>query len=277
MLELRGVSVVTTGGRAILSDVDLEIERGALTVVLGPNGAGKTTLLRVMSGEIAPTRGTASLEGSNVRSYGPAALARKRCVLSQSRSVGFAFTAREVVALGRYAYGASDVEGSAKIDEALAVVGALDLRDRPYHLLSGGEAVKVDVARVIAQGSSIALLDEPTNHLDPRVQYDILMLFHELTKAGLTVVAALHDLNHAALFADQLLLMKDGSVVANGAPSEVLSQEMLSRVYDLPCSVARTGSGRPLVIPAYFSSEKGVLDAQCSHSPPEHDVLLVSS
>ena len=248
MLELRGVSV-SAGHREILRNVDATIESGSLTVLLGPNGAGKTTLLRVMGGELRPLRGSATLDGHELHTYGPLELARRRCVLSQKRNVGFAFTAREVVALGRYAYGSGDREGSARIDEALARVGAVHLRDRSYDSLSGGEAMKVDVARVLAQGGSLVLLDEPTNHLDPRTQYDVLSLFHEFTKAGVTVVAALHDLNHAALFADRILLMKDGEIVADGLPSIVLEPSLIADVYGLPCSVVRGPNGGRFIVP----------------------------
>ena len=248
MLELRGVTV-SAGHHEILRGVDATIEPGTLTVVLGPNGAGKTTLLRVMAGELPPTHGVATLDGRELHSYGPLELARRRCVLSQKRSVGFSFTAREVVALGRYAYGAGDFHGPDRIDEALARVGAAHLRGRTYDSLSGGEAMKVDVARVIAQGGTLVLLDEPTNHLDPRTQYDVLSLFHAFTKAGITVVAALHDLNHAALFADRILLMKDGAIVADGLPSIVLDPSLLGDVYGLPCSVVRGPDGRRFIVP----------------------------
>ncbi len=248
MLELRNVTV-SAGHREILRNVDLVIEPGSLTVLLGPNGAGKTTLLRVMAGELRPIRGFATLDGREISAYGPLELARRRCVLSQKRSVGFAFTAREVVSLGRYAYGLGDHQGPGAVEAALACVGAAHLSDRAYDSLSGGEAMKVDVARVLAQGGNLVLLDEPTNHLDPGTQYDVLSLFHEFTKAGATVVAALHDLNHAALFADRILLMKDGEIVADGLPSIVLDPSLLANVYGLPCSVVRGPNGGRFIVP----------------------------
>jgi iron complex transport system ATP-binding protein len=250
VLELQGITVFR-GSRRIVDDVTLDVEAGQFTAILGPNGAGKTTLLRVMSGEAQANSGTVRFAGRHLQSFSAIELARKRSVLSQTRSVGFAYTAEEVVALGRYAYGPNDPHGPERIAQALELVGASHLAHRRYDSLSGGEAVKVDVARILAQESVMVLLDEPTNHLDARVQYDVLTLFHRLTEHGIAVVAALHDLNHAALFADRVVLMNDGIVVADGLPNIVLEPELLQRVYGMPCSLVRSAEGRRFIVPAY--------------------------
>jgi len=248
VLELNDVSVLRSG-RRILDRISLKIGRGELIALLGPNGAGKTTLLRVASGELAPDAGSAALDGRELQTYSAQELARKRSVLSQSRGIGFAYRAREVVALGRYAYAPRDPEGPDRIDHALEIVGATHLANRMYSSLSGGEAVKIDVARILAQESSIVFLDEPTNHLDVRVQYDVLALFHGLAQRGISVVAALHELNHAALFADRVVLMKSGEIVADGLSSVVLNPNLLQQVYGLPCSLAHARDGRRFIVP----------------------------
>jgi iron complex transport system ATP-binding protein len=250
VLEVEEITV-SRGGRRIVDDVTLACEAGQFTAILGPNGAGKTTLLRVMSGETPPSAGSVRLGGKHLRHFSSLELARKRSVLSQNRSVGFAYTAREVVSLGRYAYGPHDPDGPERVAQALELVGASHLAGRRYETLSGGEAVKIDVARILAQESVVVLLDEPTNHLDARVQYDVLALFHRLTEHGIVVVAALHDLNHAALFADRVVLMHEGVVVADGLPSIVLEPTLLQRVYGMPCSLVRSAEGRRFIVPAY--------------------------
>jgi iron complex transport system ATP-binding protein len=249
VLELNAITVFR-GGRRIIEDVTLNCKAGQFTAILGPNGAGKTTLLRVMSGEMVPNAGTVCLAGRHMQGYSASELARKRSVLSQSRSVGFAYTAREVVALGRFSHGPYDPDGPERVAHAFELVGASHLASRRYDSLSGGEAVKIDVARSLAQESLVVLLDEPTNHLDARVQYDVLALFHRLTEHGIVVVAALHDLNHAALFADRVVLMNEGEVVAEGLPAIVLEPTLLQRVFGMPCSLIRTAEGRRFIVPA---------------------------
>lgn len=239
--------------------VSLSLEPG-FWAILGPNGAGKSTLLRLLSGEWQPSEGRVFLKGVPLEGYTPAQLALKRAFLPQQRSLAFPYTAREVVALGRLPHQRNRPESPAdreRIAWALAQTGALAWADRPYYSLSGGERTRVDLARVLAQETPILLLDEPTNHLDPRQQLEVLALAQRLAQEGRLVLAALHDLNLAALFADQLLLLMEGRLVATGTAEKLLQPALLQEVYGVPFEVLEH-AGRRLVLPS-FGTDSGRL------------------
>lgn len=220
--------------------------------MLGPNGAGKTTLLRLLSGEIPPNTGEVRLGGKPLERYRPAELARVRALLPQQRELSFPFSAYEVAFLGRMPHleaRAETPQDHAAVQKALEQTDALGLAERLYPSLSGGEKARVDLARVLAQEPAILLLDEPTNHLDPKHQLELLEHCRHLAHSGCLVIAALHDLNLASLFADRLLLMKDGRVMASGTAQELLSPELLERVYGVPFQLYPHPSGRPLALP----------------------------
>ncbi|AFV77346.1 ABC-type cobalamin/Fe3+-siderophore transport system, ATPase component (plasmid) [Thermus oshimai JL-2] len=233
MLQAKGLGY-RVEGRWLLRGVDLEVEPGTFLAVVGPNGSGKTTLLRLLSGEVRPTEGEVRLEGKALAAYRPEELARLRGVLSQTRSVAFPYTAYEVALLGRLPHlkgGREGPEDHRATEAALSRARALELRDRLYTSLSGGEAARVDLARLLAQEGCLYLLDEPTNHLDPRYALELLLLFRALAYGAVGVVAVLHDLNLAALFADQVLLLEEGRARAYGPPEVVLDPALLEEVY----------------------------------------------
>ncbi|RDI95206.1 ABC transporter ATP-binding protein [Meiothermus sp. QL-1] len=238
------------GGRWLLRGVSLQLGPG-FWALLGPNGAGKSSLLRLLSGEWLPTEGQVRLLGQPLGRYSPAKLALKRAFLPQQRSLAFPYTAREVVALGRLPHQRGRAESEAdreRIEEALAATGALGLAPRPYFALSGGERTRIDLARVLAQDTPILLLDEPTNHLDPRQQLEVLALCRRLAGSGRLVLAALHDLNLAALFAEGLVFLKEGRLVGAGATRELLQPGLLEEVYGVPFAVLEH-QGRRVVLP----------------------------
>ena len=251
MLEARGVGYLT-GGRWIIRGVDLALREGEFLTILGPNGSGKTTLLRILAGELSPSEGEVRLWGKPLTAYSPEALARRRAVLSQNRQIAFPLTAYEVAFLGRLPHirGREAPEDHRKTLEALAQTRALPLSDRPLPSLSGGEAMRVEAARLLNQEPLLFLLDEPTNHLDPRYALELLFLFHTLAQRGKAVVAVLHDLNLAGLFADRILLLHQGVVRALGTPEQVLRPEVLEPVYDVPFAAVAQGEGPPLLFPA---------------------------
>ncbi|GAA6751888.1 ABC transporter ATP-binding protein [Thermus antranikianii] len=250
MLEARGLGY-RKGGRWLLKGVDLFLSEGEFLAILGPNGSGKTTLLRLLAGELRPTEGEVFLLGRPLEGYSLKELARVRAVLSQNREPTFPFTAYEVAFLGRlpHLWGRREgPEDHAKVVEALERTQALPLWERLLPTLSGGEAMRVEVARLLSQEPKLFLLDEPTNHLDPRYALELLILFRALAWRG-GVVAILHDLNLAALFADRVLLLKDGRTVAQGTPEEVLHPGLLEEIYGIPFRRLGGPEGIPLLLP----------------------------
>lgn len=219
-LAAEGVTV-RLGGRAVLSGVSVQARPGQLQVLAGANGAGKSTLLSVLAGLRRPDGGEVTLDGRPLRRFQAQELARRRAVQSQRDRLEHPFLAREVVALGRFAHGDVDAR-SARVDRALARAGVSHLADRPMTELSGGERQRVHLARALAQvdgvEAGILLLDEPTSALDLRAQQLVLALLADAAHTdGLAVVAVLHDLNLAAAWADRLLLLAGGQILADGA------------------------------------------------------------
>jgi heme transport system ATP-binding protein len=260
MLEARGVWV-EAGGHALLGDVDVAVAPGRVTVLIGPNGAGKTTLLRVLSGEIAPSRGEASLGGVPLRRFSAAELAHRRAVVPQASAVAFPFTVREVVLLGVTVPGfaLNDAAADQRVDAALDYVGLMPLAGRFYATLSGGERQRVHIARALCQLAAGAhrrsetrcfLLDEPTASLDLGHQGLVLDAMRRQAGEGHVVLAILHDLNLAAAIADHLVLLAAGRVARAGAPKEVLRDDVLSAAYGCRVATNRVpGNGRPFVLP----------------------------
>lgn len=229
---------------------------GLLTVIAGPNGAGKSTLLKLATGEIAPTSGRVLLDGDDMARLSPAAIARRRAVLPQSSALSFPFTVAEVVRLGLDAGGRGG--GPAAVSQALARVELVDFGARFYGELSGGEQQRVHLARVLCQAGTPAVseparllfLDEPISSLDIRHQIAVLRIARDFARAGGGVVAVLHDLNLAAGFADRLVVLAEGAVVADGPPEHVLTDALVASVFRLDLRVgALPPSHIPFILP----------------------------
>ena len=252
MIELENVGY-RIGEKWLVRDISLTVENGTLWGFVGPNGAGKSTLLRLISGELLPTRGEIRVFGKPVHGYAPKELARHRAYLQQKRDINFPFTSLEVVLFGRHPHLNGTKETATDLliaKEALQHVEADMFAQRLYPTLSGGEASRVDIARILTQAPDLFLLDEPTNHLDPRHQVQILDLCKTICQRGKTVITAIHDLNLAAMSADQLLLLKDGITVASGPPETVLTAELLSETYAISFEVLPHPNGYPWVMPS---------------------------
>jgi iron complex transport system ATP-binding protein len=223
---------------------ELRLEVGEMVALLGPNGSGKTTLLRLLSGLLAPTGGSAALLERPLRGQPRKAIARQLAVVPQSASIPFAFTVREIATLGRTAYARllhdetpADREA---VNRALRVTRLLTLAEQRFDELSGGEQQRVLLAMALAQEPRVLLLDEPTAHLDIAYQVQMLDLVQRLNQAGqITVLAALHDLNLAALYFPRLVLMRAGRIVADGPPDEVLTVRAIRAVYGAETVVER--------------------------------------
>ncbi|HEX6796749.1 MAG TPA: ABC transporter ATP-binding protein [Ktedonobacterales bacterium] len=225
----------------LLHDLSLRVLPGEMVALLGPNGAGKTTVLKLASGVLAPRSGTIRLNGEPLARIGRAEIARRVAVVPQGFSVQFAYTVRQVVELGRTPHrgflGLSGTGDQEAVERALAETRTAALADRVFNELSGGERQRVILALALAQEAGLVLLDEPTAHLDIRHQVEALELLRRLNRErGLTVVAALHDLNLAARYFPRLVLFARG-IVADGPPAAVLDAALLSRVYETPVRV----------------------------------------
>ena len=227
--------------RLALDGVTLSIPAGCLTAVLGPNGSGKSTLLRALLGASRPSTGTATLGGRDVRAWDRRELAQTVGVVSQSETIAFPITVREMVAMGRFPHlGPLRAEGwrdREAVDKALERCDIGDLRNRQVTTLSGGEFQRVRIARALAQEPRALALDEPTASLDLRHEMSILGLLRDWTDGGMTVLLITHQLNLAARFADRMILLDGGHVAAEGTPSEVFRREILERVYGWPVRV----------------------------------------
>ena len=222
----------SAGGRRLLDSASVEVFPGRVTVLIGPNGAGKSTLFKLMAGERAPQGGRVTLDGADLAGLKPAKLARLRAVLPQSVHVAFPFTVAEVVGIGA----ARGRDLPARIGRALARVELAALAGQNYELLSGGEKQRAQLARALVQleageGAGYLLLDEPTASLDLGQQLLVLRLMRDLADEGVGILAVLHDLNLAAMVADDIVALKQGRVAVRGTPAQVLTEERIAELY----------------------------------------------
>lgn len=250
------------GGRWLVRDVDLAVQRGRVTVLAGPNGAGKSTALKLLTGDLRPTSGTVSLNGRPLDAWSAREQAVQRAVLTQDPRLDFPFAVEEVVTLGRGVHRGRSrrADDERAIARAMALAGVAPLAGRIHTTLSGGERQRVQLARVVAQIADppasgldrYLLLDEPTSSLDIAHQGSVMAAARALAAEGVGVLAVLHDLNLAAAFADDLVVMREGRIVASGAPEVVLTAETIGDVYGVPVRVERHESlDRMVVLPVH--------------------------
>ncbi|ALJ18955.1 ABC transporter ATP-binding protein [Microbacterium sp. No. 7] len=240
--------------RTISTGLTVDIPDGSFTVIVGPNGCGKSTLLRGLARLIKPAGGTVTLDGRPLASYRAKDLARQIALLPQSSIAPDGIGVADLVARGRFPHQNLIRQWTpadeAAVAEALRATGLTELSSRPVAELSGGQRQRVWIAMALAQEAPIMLLDEPTTYLDIAHQIDLMELFTHLHRAGRTLVAVLHDLNQAARFATHLIAMRDGQIVAQGPPAEVLTSDLVERVFGLRCIVTPDPvTGTPQVVP----------------------------
>lgn len=234
-----GISV-TLGNTLILQDVTVDIPIGCITGLLGPNGAGKTTLLRTLCGTLAPSEGTVRLNGKNLHRITPKDRAKVIAYVEQHQHADVDLTVRQVVALGRIPHARQwttrGEETAQAIDDALATVDLRHLADRTWNGLSGGERQRVHLARALAQEPQILGLDEPTNHLDLHNQIAFLSL---IKKLGLTTVVVIHDLDMAAAYCDEIVILNQGKRVTGGLTADHLTPEHMAGVFRVDATTQR--------------------------------------
>ncbi len=239
---------IAIGGHVLLDDVDAFIPQGSFVAMLGPNGVGKTTLLRALDGALTPTAGAIRVAGTAPSELAANERARSIAVVSSDDVPPEGLLVREVVASGRYPFHhwwqwGADAHDLEAIDNALDDVGMHAFADRHFDTLSSGERQRIWIALALAQEAPIILLDEPTSHLDVRVAHEILALLRDQARAGRTIVCAMHDLNDAATYADTLMLLGEGRMLAFDRPERVLVSDALEVAYGVKMEAVRLKSG----------------------------------
>jgi len=225
-----------------LNHVSIDVERGTIVGLLGPNGSGKTTLVRIIAGMLRPESGSVVLDGTPISALPRRDLARRIAVVPQETQTTFDFSVIDMVLMGRYPHlGPFELEGIADLEiarEALRATGTAALEARTFATLSGGEKQRVVIAAALAQASDILLLDEPTTALDLGYQFEIATLLKRLnSERGTTMVVSTHDLNLAASLCERIVLLKGGSVIAQGDTAKTLTAENIRLLYDVDADV----------------------------------------
>lgn len=240
--------------RTISQDLSVSIPDGSFTVIVGPNACGKSTLLRALSRLLAPSSGQVILDGKGISDISPKETAKRLGLLPQSSIAPDGITVADLVARGRYPH-QSFLRQWSKADEeavitAMEATRVTDLSGRMVDELSGGQRQRVWVAMVLAQQTPILLLDEPTTFLDIAHQIELLDLLADLNDQGRTIIAVLHDLNHACRYASHLIAMKDGTIVAKGRPAAIVTSDLIETVFDMPSLIIPDPiTSTPMVVP----------------------------
>ena len=253
-LQAEGLALAYDRQR-IIQDLDLQLPAGKISVIIGPNGCGKSTLLRALAGLLKPQTGQILLDGRALARFGARELAKRLGLLPQSSSAPAGISVADLVARGRFPHQGLlrqwSAEDAAAVSEALRLTDLTALAERPVAQLSGGQRQRVWLALVLAQQPQLLLLDEPTTYLDIAHPYDVLELCRRLNReAGRTLVLVLHDLNQAARYADHMVAMQQGRVVAAGPPAQVLQPALIRRVFGIDALVvADPVTGTPMVVP----------------------------
>ncbi|CAM4271135.1 MULTISPECIES: iron-enterobactin ABC transporter ATP-binding protein [Lelliottia] len=254
--RLRGEKLTLGYGKKIVVDnLTVSIPDGHFTAIIGPNGCGKSTLLRTLSRLMTPQHGSVFLDGEQIQSYASKEVARRIGLLAQNATTPGDITVQELVARGRYPHQPVFTRWRKEDEEAVAramqATGITDLARQSVDTLSGGQRQRAWIAMVLAQETAIMLLDEPTTWLDISHQIDLLELLSDLNRTqGYTLAAVLHDLNQACRYATHLIALRDGKIVAQGAPKEIVTPELIERIYGMRCMIIDDPvAGTPLVVP----------------------------
>lgn len=250
-------------GREVIRGLTISAEQGSFLGILGPNGSGKTTLVKLMTGVLKPSSGLIEIVGEPIEQWNPRRMARTVAVVPQATHVAFPFTALEIVLMGRAPHlGGLAIEGQQDLEiarTAMEMTVVWEFRRRTMQELSGGEAQRVIVARALAQKPRILLLDEPTVHLDIKHQIAVMQLLRELNRnEEMTVIIVSHDLNLIARYTDRVVLLKQGTVHADGTPAEVFTADNIRAVYEANVEILSV-QGRPGIFPGESGANGGVI------------------
>ena len=242
-LEAKDIEAVL-GGTPILRGVSMEVDHNDFVGIIGPNGSGKSTLLKCIYRVLKPQAGIVRLDGTDIRELSYKKSAQTIAVLAQHNYYNFEFSVQDVVLMGRSPHKRTmerdNAQDYAIVAQALETVGMADMAKRSFSTLSGGEQQRVILARALAQQTPCLILDEPTNHLDIKYQLQLLDIVKGLNR---TVISAIHDLNIAAMYCTWLVVMKDGKVITQGTPRQVLTPELIREVYEVEATVSTDAQG----------------------------------
>ena len=281
--RLRGDQLTLGYGKfTVAENLNVSIPDGHFTAIIGPNGCGKSTLLRTLSRLMTPAHGKVWLDGEHIQHYASKEVARRIGLLAQNATTPGDITVQELVARGRYPHQPLFTrwrnEDEIAVSNAMQATGITHLASQSVDTLSGGQRQRAWIAMVLAQETSIMLLDEPTTWLDISHQIDLLELLSELNREkGYTLAAVLHDLNQACRYATHLIALRDGKIVAEGAPKEIVTAQLIEKIYGLRCMIIDDPvAGTPLVVPLGAINSKIYRLADCS--PPDemssHQLLV---
>lgn len=238
-LEAKDV-VVRLSGRDIVKEASVKVQGKQFVGLLGPNGSGKTTLLKSIYRVLKPAAGLITVDDADIRKLSHKETAKRMGVVSQFTNMSFDFSVEEIVLMGRTPHKTAFAKDTAEdyqiVEEALKKVDMLSFRDRSFLTLSGGEKQRIILARALAQQVEMLILDEPTNHLDIKYQIQIMDVVKSL---NIGVIAALHDLNLTLMYCDYVYVLKDGKIVTDGRPEEIITPELIRDVYEVDCDVQR--------------------------------------
>lgn len=253
-MDIREVSFSYDQQKDIVQSVTTHIEKGKITTIIGPNGSGKSTLLSLMAHNHAPNKGQIHLDGQALNAFKPKELAKKLAVVHQQNEAPLDLTIERVVAFGRTPYqtmhGGDKEEDEKAIEWALSSTKLTEKRKVPLASLSGGERQRVWIAMALAQKTPILFLDEPTTYLDIYYQFDILELIRELNVLhGLTIVMVLHDMNQAVRYSDVIIAMKNGRIMSEGQPNDVLTEENVRHIYDVSVTIKQDAETGMYIVP----------------------------
>lgn len=272
MSRLQGSKVtISYGDKDIVKSLDISIPDHKVTSIIGPNGCGKSTLLKGLSRILSVKTGEIILHGKSIHQQSTKEVAKKIAVLPQSPDVSDGLSVEELVSYGRFPYqkrfGRLTAEDKKEIDWALRVTGTWDYKMRNVNDLSGGQRQRVWIAMALAQKTDIIFLDEPTTYLDISHQLEILELVQTLNREeGCTIVMVLHDINQAIRFSDYLITMRDGEIIKEGTPEEVLTKDILAKVFNIDAELSKDPrNGKPMLVTYDLLCRHYVKDADENH------------
>lgn len=245
---------VTLGGKEILRDVSCKFSSGKRTAIIGANGAGKSTLLKILCLLNENFSGNVLLDGKNIREVGRKNLSRVMAILPQERDAPQDTTVKQLVSFGRFPhrkfFGGNTAEDDDAIKNALELTKLTDFQNRQVASLSGGERQRAWLAMTLAQRPKILLLDEPTTYLDIAHQLEVMEIIADVNKKfSTTIIMVLHDINHARLYSDEILILKDNGIFATGEPKKILTAQMLSEVFNVAADTFTNSAGDEIIFP----------------------------